>query len=107
MSCRASVKLAARPGYSRRTQSPVRALPDTAGSERAVHMEQLKVIGTENDRLVLATESGERFSLAIDEVLRAEVRRARRGRDGDERTAARPSPREVQAHIRAGLSAEE
>ena len=70
-------------------------------------MEQLKVIGTENDRLVLATESGERFSLAIDDVLRAEVRRARRDRDGDERTSARPSPREVQAHIRAGLSAEE
>ena len=70
-------------------------------------MEQLKVIGTENDRLVLATESGERFSLAIDDVLRAEVRRARRERDGDERTSARPSPREVQAHIRAGLSAEE
>jgi hypothetical protein len=70
-------------------------------------MEQLKVIGTENDRLVLATESGERFSLAIDDVLRAEVRRARRERDGDERTSTRPSPREIQAHIRAGLSAEE
>ena len=70
-------------------------------------MEQLKVIGTENDGLVLATDSGERFSLAIDEVLRAEVRRARRERDGDERIAPRPSPREVQAHIRAGLSAEE
>ena len=33
-------------------------------------MEQLKVIGTEDDILVLATESGERFSLAVDEVLR-------------------------------------
>ncbi|MEU1970429.1 septation protein SepH [Microbacterium sp. NPDC019599] len=70
-------------------------------------MEQLKVIGTEDDRLVLATESGERFSLAIDDVLRAEARRARREREGDERTATRPSPREVQSHIRAGLSTEE
>ncbi|MFH8249894.1 septation protein SepH [Microbacterium sp. B2969] len=70
-------------------------------------MEQLKVIATEDDVIVLATESGERFSLAIDDVLRAEVRRARRERDGDERSASRPSPREIQAHIRAGLSAEE
>ncbi|WP_345802591.1 septation protein SepH [Microbacterium sp. AZCO] len=70
-------------------------------------MEQLKVIATEDDVIVLATESGERFSLAIDDVLRAEVRRARRERDGDERSAPRPSPREIQAHIRAGLSTEE
>ena len=46
-------------------------------------MEQLKVIGTEDDVLVLATESGERFSLAIDDVLRAELRKARRERDAD------------------------
>ncbi len=69
-------------------------------------MEQLKVIGTEDDVLVVATESGERFALALDEVLRAEARRARRDRDTDDR-APRPSPREVQAHIRAGLSARE
>ncbi|QIG40651.1 DUF3071 domain-containing protein [Microbacterium sp. 4R-513] len=69
-------------------------------------MEQLKVIGTEDETIVLATESGERFSLAIDDVLRAQLRRARRERDGEERTA-RPSPREIQAHIRAGMSAEE
>jgi hypothetical protein len=70
-------------------------------------MEQLKVIGTEDETIVLATESGERFSLAIDDVLRAEVRRARREREGDERSVTRPSPREIQAHIRGGLSAEE
>ncbi|GAB2837627.1 septation protein SepH [Microbacterium insulae] len=69
-------------------------------------MDQLKVIGTEDDRLVLATESGERFSLVVDEVLRSELRRLRRDRD-DESQSARPSPREIQAHIRAGLSAEE
>ena len=40
-------------------------------------MEQLKVIGTEDDKLVLATESGERFSLAVDDVLRVELRKAR------------------------------
>ncbi len=69
-------------------------------------MEQLKVIGTEDDRLVLATESGERFSLAVDDVLRTELRKSHRDRDGDAQ-ASRPSPREIQSHIRAGLSAEE
>lgn len=69
-------------------------------------MEQLKVIGTEDEVLVLATDSGERFSLAVDEVLRMELRRARRERDA-EPSVNRPSPREIQAHIRAGLSAEE
>jgi len=39
-------------------------------------------------------------------VLRAEARRARRDREDDDR-APRPSPREIQAHIRAGLSARE
>ncbi|WP_248242179.1 septation protein SepH [Microbacterium kunmingense] len=69
-------------------------------------MEQLKVIGTEDDRLVLATESGDRFSLPVDEVLRNELRRTRRDRDPDGQTV-RPSPREIQSHIRAGLSATE
>jgi hypothetical protein len=69
-------------------------------------MEQLKVIGTEDDRLVLATESGDRFSLPVDDVLRNELRRSRRDRDF-ETPGTRPSPREIQAHIRAGLSAGE
>ncbi|QKJ19449.1 septation protein SepH [Microbacterium hominis] len=67
-------------------------------------MEQLKVIGTEDDRLVLATDSGERFALAVDDVLRLELRRARREREIEPRES-RPSPREIQAQIRAGLSA--
>ncbi len=69
-------------------------------------MEQLKVIGTEDDALVLATESGERFSLAVDDVLRIELRKARKEREGDA-PSNRPSPREIQSHIRSGLSAEE
>lgn len=69
-------------------------------------MEQLKVIGTEDDVLVVATQAGERFALPLDDVLRAEARRARRDRDDDDR-AARPSPREIQAHIRAGMTARE
>ena len=69
-------------------------------------MEQLKVIGTEDDVLVLATDSGERFSLSVDDVLRIELRKARRERES-EPPANRPSPREIQSHIRAGLSAQE
>jgi hypothetical protein len=69
-------------------------------------MEQLKVIGTEDDVLVLATESGERFSLSVDDVLRVELRKARREREGEPQ-GNRPSPREIQAHIRSGLSAQE
>jgi len=69
-------------------------------------MEQLKVIGTEDDKLVLATESGERFSLDVDDVLRIELRKARRDREGEPQ-AVRPSPREIQSHIRSGLSAAE
>lgn len=69
-------------------------------------MEQLKVIGTEDDVLVLVAESGERFSLAVDDVLRGELRKARREREGDAHIV-RPSPRDIQAHIRAGLSTEE
>ncbi len=69
-------------------------------------MEQLKVIGTEDDKLILATESGERFALDVDDVLRIELRKARRDREGDTHTS-RPSPREIQSHIRSGLSARE
>ncbi|WP_203579479.1 septation protein SepH [Microbacterium hibisci] len=69
-------------------------------------MEQLKVIGTEDDKLILATESGERFSLDVDDVLRVELRKARREREPEPQTP-RPSPREIQAHIRSGLSARE
>lgn len=69
-------------------------------------MEQLKVIGTEDEALILATESGERFTLAVDAVLRQELRRARRGTEDDAQTS-RPSPRDIQAHVRAGLSAQE
>ena len=67
-------------------------------------MEQLKVIGIEEGVLVVATETGERFALAVDETLRSQLRRVQR--DAEPRTP-RPSPRDIQAHIRSGLSAQE
>lgn len=65
-------------------------------------MEQLKVIGTEEGILVLATESGERFSLPVDDTLRSQLRTARAA---DEPRGPRPSPREIQSHIRSGMTA--
>lgn len=78
------------------------AEPETR--KKACRMKELKVIRTEDERLIVATDSGETFALVIDDVLRAEVRRAQ---TAPETGAARPSPREIQAQIRSGLSAQE
>ena len=67
-------------------------------------MEHVTIVGAEDDVLVLATESGERFALPIDEVLRAELRRAKAGRE-EKAPPLAASPREIQSHIRAGMSA--
>jgi len=69
-------------------------------------MENVTIVGTEAGVLVLATESGERFALPIDDVLHREIRRAtRQGDPTPQRLAA--SPRDIQAQIRAGLTAPE
>ncbi len=70
-------------------------------------MEQLKVIGTEDDVLVVATEAGERFALPLDEVLRAE--RAARAVGASTTTSARPvraSARHPSAHRGRALGGE-
>ncbi|OAN38042.1 septation protein SepH [Microbacterium sp. H83] len=69
-------------------------------------MENVTIVGTEAGVLVLATESGERFALPIDDVLHREIRRAtRQSEPTAQRLAA--SPRDIQAQIRAGLTAPE
>lgn len=68
-------------------------------------MEQLTIVGTEGLTLVLANEQGQRFTLPIDDVLRGELRRARADAAPQPREVG-PSPRDIQAHIRAGLTAE-
>lgn len=68
-------------------------------------MEQLTIIGSEESALILADETGQRYTLAVNDVLRSEIRKATR-----ERTPVKPlgaSPREIQTHIRAGMAAEE
>ncbi|WP_300265785.1 septation protein SepH [Microbacterium sp.] len=69
-------------------------------------MENVTIVGTEDDLLILANGSGDRFALAIDEVLQREIRRARR-KQTDEAPRPTASPREIQAHIRSGLTAAE
>src|SRR5690606_37870803 len=74
--------------------------------QRGIRMENVTIVGTEAGLLVLATESGQRFALPINDVLHREVRRATRDA---EPVAARlaASPRDIQTQIRAGLSASE
>ncbi|WP_309064324.1 septation protein SepH [Microbacterium sp.] len=69
-------------------------------------MENVTIVGTESGVLVLATESGQRFALPIDDVLHREIRRATRDAE-PAATKLAASPRDIQAHIRAGLSAKE
>jgi len=66
-------------------------------------MQELKVIGVENGALLAASDDGARFRIEIDEVLQSRIRQAQ----PEAHTGPKPSPREVQAHIRSGLSAEE
>ncbi|NQX14315.1 septation protein SepH [Rathayibacter sp. VKM Ac-2857] len=67
-------------------------------------MMELKVIGVESGSLVLVSDGGERFSVRIDETLQSQLRPRVHSLPPREK---RVSPREIQAHIRAGLSAEE
>lgn len=65
-------------------------------------MHELTVIGAESDALLLEGAAGEKFTVTIDENLRSALRSAK---STDAASANRLSPREIQAHIRAGMSA--
>ena len=66
-------------------------------------MEELKVIGVEDGALLVASDEGTRFRLAIDEVMQSRLRQSS-PMPGAERKLA---PRDIQAHIRSGMSAED
>lgn len=76
---------------------------DISDRERAFAMQELKVIGVENGALLAASEEGDRFRIAIDEVLQSRLRQTQT----ESSSGPKLSPREVQAHIRAGMSAED
>ncbi|WP_158864542.1 septation protein SepH [Leifsonia sp. AG29] len=67
-------------------------------------MQDLKVIGVENGALVAVGDDGERFRIAVDEALQSKVRQVRQQASAQ---GPKLSPREIQAHIRSGMSAED
>lgn len=77
---------------------------ETVGpAQRGLAMQELEIAGVEDGRLVLADEDGMRYSVAIDERLLMVVRRPM----ADQSAARRLSPKDIQAHIRGGLAAED
>jgi hypothetical protein len=66
-------------------------------------MQDLTVIGVENGALLVSSDGGERFRIVIDDVLQSRLRQGIASAQG----AKKVSPREIQTHIRAGLSAVE
>jgi hypothetical protein len=66
-------------------------------------MHELRVVGVEEGALLLASDSGESFRVRVDDVFHSQVRRATHDHTIDRRL----SPKEIQAHIRAGMSADD
>lgn len=66
-------------------------------------MQDLRVIGVENGALLVASVDGDRFRIPIDEVLQSKLRQTL----PDPGAGRKISPREIQAHIRAGMSAQD
>ncbi len=72
-------------------------------------MTELTLVGLDEDgeRVVLEGPDGQRFRVRIDDALRAAVRRDRPQMEQRRAEAAGLPPREIQARIRAGATAEE
>lgn len=66
-------------------------------------MQDLRVIGVESGALLVAADDGERYRIAIDEVLQSKLRQS----IPDQGSGRKLAPREIQAHIRAGMSAQD
>ena len=66
-------------------------------------MQELKVIGVENGALLVASDEGARFRVEVDDALQSRLRQS----IPDRGTSRRVAPRDVQMHIRSGMSAED
>lgn len=66
-------------------------------------MEDLRVIGVEDGALLVTSDRGDRYRIAIDDALSAKIRSAVR----DPGVSRRLPPKEIQAHIRSGMSAQD
>src|SRR5690554_6223709 len=73
----------------------------TAG--KAISMQDLRVIGVENGSLLVTSDDGKHFRIPVDEALQSKIRQAIPAPDNGRKL----SPREIQAHIRSGMSAQE
>lgn len=65
-------------------------------------MQTLSVLAVEDGAIIVASPAGERFRLPVDAALRARIAIPPTALD-----EKRLSPREIQAHVRAGLTAEQ
>ena len=68
-----------------------------------MQMTTLNVVGSEDGQLILVSSDGERFTVPINEQLSQALRQEPRASSRVHRT----SPKEIQAHIRRGLSAQQ
>lgn len=66
-------------------------------------MQNLRVIGVEDGALLVVSDGGERFRIDINDVLQSKLRQAAPASG----TGRKLSPKEIQAHIRSGMSAED
>jgi hypothetical protein len=66
-------------------------------------MQDLRVIGTEDGALLVADDDGIRYRLPVDDVLQLKLRQV----TPDPGIGQRLAPRDIQAHIRSGMSAED
>ena len=66
-------------------------------------MQDLKVIGVEEGALLVASDEGARYRVAVDDVLQSRLRQS----SVEVGASRKLSPREIQTHIRAGMSAED
>jgi hypothetical protein len=66
-------------------------------------MQELKVIGVENGSLLLASDDGAQYSVEVDETVQSRLRVSM----PDPGPLRRLAPREIQAQIRAGMTAED
>ncbi|KQM15145.1 hypothetical protein ASF83_03870 [Plantibacter sp. Leaf171] len=69
-------------------------------------MQELKVVGAELGALIVADRNEEEYRLIVDDAFHVNLRRAKLA-GAPIGGATKISPREVQAHIRSGLSAED
>lgn len=68
-------------------------------------MQDLKVVGVDSGSLLLVADGGERYRITLDELAQAGIRSSRL--EPQRENGRRVPPKEIQAHIRAGLSANE